>query len=51
MTRQIEFDEQGNIMPQSKLKAIVRFPTEEEQAKGIMEVPRDIRVKESTGGN
>lgn len=47
-TRMIEFDEDGNIVPAQPTVLTqynVRFPTEEEQAEGITEVPRDRRCK------
>lgn len=49
-TRLIEFDDDGNIVLEKPPKAVVRFPTEEEQARGMTEVPRSTRVKEYQEG-
>ena len=50
-TRVIEFDDHGNIVTDKPQKAIVRFPTEEEYASGMTEVPRSTRIKEYQEGD
>jgi hypothetical protein len=51
MATMIRLDGKGNIVTSRPAKALVRFPTEAEQAKGMTEVPRSTRVKEYQSGN
>lgn len=46
--RVLTTDEEGNIdVPHTKLSRVnVRFPTEDEQAAGMTEVPRAMRLEE-----
>jgi len=39
-------DTGGNMSIDQRERAVVRFPNEEEQAQGITEVPRSVRVAE-----
>lgn len=50
MVRLLEFDELGHIVvPDTKVltKFKVRFPSAKEQAKGMTEVPRELRRKKT----
>jgi len=46
MARLISFDINGEIEVDKPKKAIVRFPTESEQALGMTEVPKETRLDE-----
>lgn len=48
MARMLELGDAGEILPDQPTvltKYNVRFPTEREQAKGMTEVPRELRRK------
>lgn len=46
MARLIDFDDLGHITLDRPKKFIVRYPREEEQAKSMTEVPRELREVE-----
>jgi hypothetical protein len=46
VAREISFGDFGQIEVDEVERAVVRFPTDEEQLGGMTEVPRAIRIQE-----